>query len=688
MFESIKTFLNNIELVETSDSYIIKNVRADFIKKDLKRVFKITSVSDHLFNITGQYSFSFYKFFAPEILFSLDRLIEHYSLQTPIRTLYKIRQLLLEKTLLSRLTLTKDQIPKRLNRSKLNDFFLTPLDFQYELFDNYEEAIYKYNLKGYLFAGAAGSGKTFTGLALTHCLDHVDQVVCVVPSNSLNRVWETSIKTLFKTPPTYWISNSDKPLLGNEKYVIIHYEYLTKLLDQLSKLKGHKFAVILDESHNFNEIVSLRTNYFIDLCKRLNCSDILWLSGTPIKAISMEVIPLITCIDPLFTEEVMAKFKLIYRGNNNEATQILAERIGIISYKVPKDRLNLEPPISKNVYIKFEGSEKYTLPVIKEKMQEFVYERTRYYKLRSKQDSEFFHKCLEYYKCTIINDKQKMIEYNTYIKYLDLIIKTNGFNLHLIKQELVYCNKFESKTIMPTLLTKEDRDAFKQVKSVIKYVNLKIQGECLGQIIGRARIQCHVDMTPHIPFSDIIEFSAKKTVIFSSFVDVIKKAKEVLELQDYNPVLIYAQSNSQLASILHQFETLEHLNPLVATYASLSTAVPLVMADKEILIDMPFRDYLLQQAISRVHRIGADTQVFVFYIMLDTGTEPNISSRSVDILKWSQEQTSELLGINSPFQIDDTIGTFETSMENYIDLIEGNYNNLKILEDKHELLNW
>jgi hypothetical protein len=126
------------------------------------------------------------------------------------------------------------------------------------------------------------------------------------------------------------------------------------------------------------------------------------------------------------------------------------------------------------------------------------------------------------------------------------------------------------------------------------------------------------------------------------------------------------------------------------------------MADTMILIDTPFRDYILQQTVSRIHRLGSDTQTHVYLIALYTGPLPNISTRTTDILKWSQEQTAEILGIRSPFELQDlgaekqvvtednnnTIRIVD-EIESYVASIEGIDLGI-IVEDYHDvpLLEW
>ena len=89
------------------------------------------------------------------------------------------------------------------------------------------------------------------------------------------------------------------------------------------------------------------------------------------------------------------------------------------------------------------------------------------------------------------------------------------------------------------------------------------------------------------------------------------------------------------------------------------------MANTAILMNSPFRDHEYQQACARVDRIGQDSTVNIINVLLDTGTEPNISTRSNDIMQWSKEQVAALLGI--PVSAGDIV-----TLENFNDFIEGN----------------
>ena len=206
---------------------------------------------------------------------------------------------------------------------------------------------------------------------------------------------------------------------------------------------------------------------------------------------------------------------------------------------------------------------------------------------------------------------------------------------------------------------------FKESKSVYKYYYLKVQGEALGRVLGKYREMCNVDMVRNtndmqvsfmengkkviddsISLFDIIDSSEKKTVIFTSYTEVVKELDTYLKENGYKPLMVYADTNKNLSDIISKFEKDEDINPLIATFDSLSTAVPLIMANSVVLMNSPFRAHEYDQSTSRVDRIGQTEIVRIYNLFLDTGTEPNISTRSDDIIRWSREQVAGIMGVD------------------------------------------
>lgn len=498
---------------------------------------------------------------------------------------------------------------------------------------------------------------TILGLYTAECLES-DYTIVVSPKLALDKVWRQTLATAFKKTPTYWVSN-DKVDYSGQKFIVAHYEYMEKLLEIAKRLKG-KITIILDESHNLNEEKSLRTQHFIELCKRTQSKNIIWASGTSFKAQGSESIPIFRTIDPRFTDKVGEAYKKLYGSGGGRALDVLANRIDIMSFKVAKSELKLAEPKMVPIPVKVPNGKDYTLDVVKAEMQAFVVERNKYYASRRSEDQAFYDACLA--KCRV--SLKRPIELEEYDKYLRDVKTIQKFisDLSQVKDELVFCNRFEKNTIMP-VLSPEEAKQFKEVKSIIKYVSLKIQGECLGRILGKKRMECITAVANHIDYAKIIESTEKKTVVFTSYVNVLETtSKKVAEL-GYSPMVVYGKTNNELAAIVTAFESKPEINPLIATYQSLSTAVPLTVADTMIMVNAPFRDYIHQQAISRIHRIGADTQVVVYIASLDTDGTPNLSTRSIDILAWSQSQVEQIMNMKSPFPVSETGSVVVESFE-------------------------
>ena len=147
----------------------------------------------------------------------------------------------------------------------------------------------------------------------------------------------------------------------------------------------------------------------------------------------------------------------------------------------------------------------------------------------------------------------------------------------------------------------------------------------------------------HAGIPELIESVEKKTLIFTSYVEVLKEAEIYLTAKGYNVLTIYGGTNNERLAILAKFEGDDKYQVMVATFDSLKEGQPVLSANQEIFLNVPFRDYEMTQAKARIWRMGQDTNCFFWNIVLDTGNEINITSRSIDIMEWSAEQVNQLL---------------------------------------------
>lgn len=515
---------------------------------------------------------------------------------------------------------------------------------------------------------------TITGIALSECLD-TDITICIVPKNSVDRVWADTLEWVFKQKQPYWKSTSDEPLKKGYRYYVAHYEQLERILEFFKTgHEGKKINIILDESHNFNDLKSLRTELFLQLCKVVNCQDVLYSSGTPIKAMGSEVIPILRSIDPFFDAEAEERFKNIFGLSSARGLDILAHRLGYMTFKVDKAQIVGNTVEKFRVDVTLKNGEDYTLNVISHEMKQFVKERQAYYKNNMSKYVEQYMQGIRFYEHNCIKDRAHADEFYEYVRTAKLL--HTSYDPYVHKQEPIFCNAFEKKYIIPAL-PKGMKETFKDARSVYKYVNLKVQGEALGRILGKKRTQCNVDMLSacesyqvtdmqtgekfETSLVDIIDNSIKKTVVFTSYVEVVDKACEIFTKAGGFPLKVYGDTNSELPQIIATFDRDTRCNPLVATLQSLSTAVPLIMANTVVFLNSPFRAHEYEQACSRVDRLGQTEVVYIYDVYLNTGKEPNISSRSLDIMEWSRQQVEAMLG---------TSGSGSVALEDFDDVGE------------------
>lgn len=648
MLDQFRTLFGSVNVKETSTEIVVSGIRAKDILRDMDKYWKTTRITQNMFNTVSGNSFSFYKFFAPEVMYCLENIKLYRNRWTSIRAINSIAEAMMENTWL------KDTIPVdpntvegRLDFNKLSNLKFNAKPYQMEYFKNYSYRLDQYNLKGDLIAAAAGVGKTYMCSALAEMLS-AELIVVFCPKAVLESVWVDSINEMFKVEQSIWHSGSPMAYTG-QRWIVCHYDAMPKLQEIFQNpdsYQGKKIVTILDESHNMNDPNSARSMQYQWFVKLLDSENNIQGSGTPVKALGAEIITLLRVVDPLFTPAVEAIFRKMYGREASKGLDIIRHRLGLISYKVEKSEADdqLLAPIMMSYPIKIPDGDRFTLPAIRKVMEAFIKERTQYYIKRRPDDMAFWEKCIKIARANI-KDRQLLIQFDEYLHTVHLISRTP--DPRYLGDEMKRANAYE-KNVFEKLLPREMIAQFRDVKSVVKYVNLKIQGEVLGRVVGGMRIEANVAMVPHIDWVGIVESTKKKTIMFTSFVEAVDAAEAHCVRLGMKPLVVYGKNTNDLPNHVKRFDNDPNLNPLLATYASLSTGVRLVIADTMILLNSPFRAYILEQAISRIYRLGQDSQTYVYQCVLDTGEVPNISTRSADILAWSTEQVEAILGIKSP----------------------------------------
>lgn len=654
---AVNRLLGTVTVSHQDNIVTIAGAPGTIIVDDIQRTLR-TSVVGNMFTNVSRNSISFPEFFALEMVYVLQRIQESKrNVYSSAATIQRCIDELHDKTWLANIDQGSD-VPLKLANLRRIRYELTPHQKQFLAW--YSQAKDRYSLNGMLLAAAPGAGKTISCISVAECVE-ADAVIVVSPANAVENVWKKTLDEDMTVDTPNWVSKfkDTMPIPKGCRYFIFHYEDLHVAIAMVQRglIKGQKIVIVLDESHNFNDINSQRTQRFELLCKITKSNNIIYSSGTPIKAMGADTIPLLRVLDPYFTELAEQRFRKIFGKNAAKANDLLANRLAIISYKVPKEKFRPVKPIEIPLPIKIPNGEYYTLPAIKIRMGKFIDERANHYKREAKNYER------DYWDGVNIAKMQfTAAEKDEYKRYESIVTRFHkfGFDSYSDGPDAKWANSFEKNTIMPKLGS-DMRKIFKDAKSVYKYVDLKIRGEALGNVLSKERNDAIVALAKQLDYRQLIDTSLKKVIFFTSHTEAVHTVIKQTRALGYHPLMVTAETNKDLKSIVTKFGNDKLANPLAATFQSLSAAVPLVMANTVVALNTPFRSLDMEQAIARCDRMGQDAQVYVYICTIDTGEVANISTRSADIMEWSREQVAQIMGYKSREDLDiDDIASLES----------------------------
>ena len=524
------------------------------------------------------------------------------------------------------------------NTNRLKNIKYTLKDYQKNFILLYNEKKQKYKLNGYILAFEQGLGKTLTSLALMECLNKKTTVI-IAPKSTLKTVWKKEIQTVFNDEQSIWVIG-DKP--KRCKYYIVNYESIDKL-SSIIKYFGKSVGFIIDECHNFRNSLTKRVNSLEKIIDSINCNDILMLSGTPIKAMGSEMIPALRLLDYYFDDEAEKIFKKVFGMKQLIALDIMKNRLGLMMHrKLKAEVFKLPPKNYQTVKIKIPNGKQYTLEKVRDTIAVFIKERQKFYFDNFHIYESDFNEVIEYLKTTSEGETEAFNQYLETIKEL----KKSGYKAHdaVFIEKIRNLNIYEKKVLRP-LLPPDLRRKFDSSRSVIKYVDMKIMGEVIGGLLSKLRTAMFKEMIEHSPLCSIIQESSKKTICFTTFVDVAKNCSSYISNKcKMQSVSVYGETSSNITSIFKSFREDKKINPLIATIQTLSTGVTLTEANTVVFLNEPWRYVDKIQAEDRVHRIGQDTVVEVFTFILDTGDKLNLSTRMEEIVSWSKNMFDGIVG--------------------------------------------
>lgn len=676
MFEVFKS--PTIKEDTTKNQIIVEGINLKLVYRDFEKYIG----SKMLYNIldkSSRWEMKFQKFYLPDMYHVVLELLNNDKFKRRIVSrskLQKLKELFETIPLVQNIKLiqnTKDEDIPSVNKSILKNIFVPGFklfEHQDKFIDNCLFKSKLMDLRGYLLDAGPGLGKTINSIALMELLG-ADKIIVVCPKKAVIDVWEETINRIYSKPQTYNLSidsvKGGKVKLANfsldSKFMVCHFEALDKLVSSLRNIPNARYTVVLDEAHNLNSYKSQRSTLFRELNKIVNPYFCLWMSGTPLKALGSETMTMFETIDKLFTPEVVKSFNSVFGISGVYAATVMANRLQLVKATIKAQGSGVEQ-FTYQSKVALPDAWKYTLTTIREEMKKYIRERTAFYNEFREEYFEEYFESIEEFKVNLGSnfDTKMQIALDEYLAKTKEL--HNGYNptspVH--KQYIIDCNYFEDKVIIP-ILSNKTKKIFRKAKSVYKYVELTIIGETLSNVIGRKRTECNKAIveamaksftvvneeskeTYETNLGEVISDAEAKTLIFTDYVDVLKRCNEILTEEGFHPITIFGETTTTigLSNQVKQFKENSKINPLITTFKTLSEAVPLTEANTVIFLNLPFRSGTYDQAVKRANRIGQTKDVHLYEVTLDTGGEENISTRNLDILKWSEEQVSILMG--------------------------------------------
>ena len=492
--------------------------------------------------------------------------------------------------------------------------------------------------KLFLTDGFTLTHNTFMSVVIGSARD-IERIIVICPKPAIPSPWIEAFDDFYKVPQQSWTPTTKRQPNDDDFAIVVNYAFLEKLPALLDKLKTKRTIVVLDESHNLNTKTAKVTKLFLEFIKRPEIEDILFLSGTPVKAEQKELITLFKAIDPTFTEDVEKKFLKLYTYLGSMGYKILARRLGLSSFIVERSTLNLVGSTSVNVDIRVKNGDRFEMSNIQEHMQKYSKDRIKILTKRRPAALKTFFKLIKKAK------KAHTREHGLYMRAVKTIIGSTSYNF--VREEMVICNRYEKEELFPEMRRNGTINEFRAVRSIAKYPPLKVLGEALGRVLGRYRIEAAMAVAAKADIKGLVESSIKKTLFFTNSTEVVELL--VKRARPHKAVPVYGHHTKHMQTLVDKINTNHTANPICATFASLSTAVPLPIVSHVVIVDSPFRSYILGQALARAHRLGQDTHVTFTYLTLVT-KGLNVLERSLDLAKWSAETSSMMLGIESPIE--------------------------------------
>lgn len=563
----------------------------------------------------------FHKFFALEV-YHLIRYINN-----KLNNKYQDALFLLKKYTWLKNYNTKTNIS--LNVEKLNQYHLLPHQISFVkkyLFDKQ-----RFYFRGQFLAFEQGLGKTLTSISLFQYLEK-NKVIILCP-NSLQFNWKDElIKKANVNVEEVAILNIDK-VTDKTKWLILNFEKIKKVPQNFVSANT---GLIVDEAHYLKDLNTTRTRLLIEFVNENDekVNDILLLSGTPLKGDESEFIPYLLILDKNSNKEVLKIFIRLFmqqEKNNELFKHIVMNRLALYFWRdIQANALTLPKKVIRYINVSpITDLDAFIWENIKKKIKKNI---LPFYLLKKKEYKQLQNAILQKI------EKIDKIMYVKFLKYFHLL-----FSLKKVSPELK--NYIIEKYSENKHIFTEEENKFMKNISHVKNVNLHIINKYINSFITQKRKQILeeiIEKNINLIVSIINEKEVKKILIMGTIVPPLFKLQNKLASKNIQSYIITGDlSVSERQKIVDKFKT-DNVKVLIASIQTLGTGFTITEANSVLILNYPWRNADLEQAIARVYRYGQTLPVKINIFRVKTSSL-NIHSHMEEIALQKKKLVQEIM---------------------------------------------
>lgn len=415
-----------------------------------------------------------------------------------------------------------------------------------------------------LIADEMGLGKTLQAIGWLSLHPEKRPVIIVVPA-SLKLNWKKELFETLPEQPNVEVLRGMKPYKPTANIIIINYDIISQWIDELINYKPE--VVITDESHYYKNNKAKRTKAVKKLVKK--APHFIALSGTPITNRPIEFYNVLSMLD----NNVVGSFW------NFAMKYCDAKHDGFgWNFNGASNTKELHEKINGRIMIR----------------------RKKFDVLTQLPDKVFTAQPME------INNRD---EYNYAEEDFTSFVMDN------VKQRME--SKLKDAGLDGIAQIDQQKLEQEQQKAASK-VNVLTQMEKLKQVAVKGKMKATKDW-----ISDFLQVNGK-LVVFATHKFVIDEL-----MQEFNEVAVKVDgstSQEQRHKNVQKFQQNDEIRLFVGNMKAAGTGITLTAASNVAFVELPNTPGDLDQAADRVHRIGQEDNVTVYYLTATNTIEEEIAS--------------------------------------------------------------